>query len=1406
VDQATGNVYAFDGERNNAGDKQIQVYNTDGTELITEFGEYTIGQTTAASPAKLHGVSAIAGGIAVDASGNVYVFDINSNDSFRYRLMKFQPQTPGDYTHYVYAGVSQDVDPGTIEPGHEANLPSRPVTDAAGDLYVAGEDYIEKFDPTQPTTPPLCTFTVPNAGVRGMNVNPETGEIFYYNYKDRKVHRLSACNQGEIKEVEAFGPSPKRGYVEALAVNPTMKWEPSRPQSVLYGATPEEIGEVSGGEPGQSALGYIFAPPVSHEPVVESESVSNIGVTTATLRAQINPKGAPTSYAFQYLAEAAYQANEPEERQSLTIRATGGLFGLGFEGRRLGGPATANLTAGSKTATALRTATATATLKGAVGTGTLKGATGKGTLIAGSSVIASVSTSKGSFEVGQGIAGEGIPAKDEADHPIDTTIIAVKPEEGLPTKEITISTAADKSLTHVNLSSGAAAISEVNTNEGSFEVGQAIAGGSIPEGSKITAVKAGELTLSKPATAAAAGLTFRAGLPVLTSVSAGIGSFEVNQKVEGEGIPANTTIEAVKGNELTLSKPTIKPGTGVAISSPGPAPLAAGERIEGPGIPPNTTIASIKAGEATLSNPATASGTNVLLHAGLPADVSVGGLRRALEALPTVGEHNVKVGGGPGDETGTNPYEILFSGDLGNVDVPQLSAENLTLSGGSATATVQTGHDGGGGFAQGASEAPIGGAVLGGGQSPLLASAAVSGLAPDTAYRYRAVATSLEGTGSGKAEAFHTSPAEAPGLPDHRAYELVSPAKKDGGEVFPANPNTGSCGDICKPGGGSASFPMQSSPSGEAVVYEGSAFSFEGGAVRENEYLSKRTPSGWQTTALSPSLQGSGEGFGPKAFNAELTKGFLYQGVPTLSPDAPAEYSNLYAQPTGAPSALEPLLLSAPPNRPPGPSLKLTYAGASADFSQIFFEANDALTEATEFAPAAVDGGIARNNLYEWEDGQLRLVNVLPGNAEAPPGAAFGGRRSGNTAAVLVHAISEDGSRVFWEDESGQAYLREDGKVTRAISTAGVPDPGKFLAASPDGSQVLLGNGHLHGLGDEEPTLDLTQGKGGFQGIAGQSEDLSRIYFVDTAVLSGEEENDQGAQAQAGANNLYAWHQGTTAFIATLLASDGSEERGDWAPSPVQRSAEASPDGRWLAFQSQAPLSGYDNTGPCKVISGTKEVVDGPCTEVFLYDSAEGKLSCPSCRTSGERPLGGSSLTRMWDPDGSLPQPRYLADSGRLYFDSRDSLTPFDTNEGVEDVYQFEPNGIGTCKREAGCVSLISAGSEGIDSNFLAMDSSGKNVFFTSRDQLTQRDEDELVDLYVAREDGGIPSETETARGECQGEACQPQAVAPNDPTPGSSSLAGAGNVEERKAVKHKKKKRKHGHKRAQKHKRGGGR
>jgi hypothetical protein len=677
----------------------------------------------------------------------------------------------------------------------------------------------------------------------------------------------------------------------------------------------------------------------------------------------------------------------------------------------------------------------------------------------------------------------------------------------------------------------------------------------------------------------------------------------------------------------------------------------------------------------------------------------------------------------------------------------------------------------------GATEAPLGGASVGSGQQPLPASVALSGLVPDTAYRYRVTATSAEGTDQGLAKTFRTFPVEAPGLPDERAWELVSPTQKNGGEVIPAYPTLASCGGACKPGTIADRFPVQSSTDGESLVYEGFPFSFTEGAAVWNQYLSTRTATGWQTANLSPSLMGSGGSRGYKAFDPKLSQGLLSQFDPGLSPAAPDGFANLYAQPTGDPASLTPLLLTDPPNRSTGgpDSFDLAYVGASEDLSRVFFRANDALTQSTTLAPAAENGGPSKYNLYESAAGQLRLVNVLPGNTVSAAGGPI-------FPSPSSHAISADGSRVFWSDESGQVYVRENGESTTAI-----PDPAKFLSASTDGSQVLLADGHLYDL-ETKVLTDLTEGQGGFLGLSGQSDDLSHVYFVATTVLDGTP-NQFGVTAQSGKPNLYNWHGGAASYIATLLPTDTTTDSAGvaaktWNSSPADRSAEASPDGRWLAFLSKGSLTGYDNHGACEPENGKGYLRTADCTEVFLFDSTAGSLLCASCNPSGQAPIGPSFLRLVQSSPVDLLQPRYLSDSGRLVFDSADSLSPFDTNDGVEDVYQYEPDGVGSCLRQAGCISLVSAGREPVDSNFLAMDPSGKNVFFTTRDQLVLKDTDELIDVYVAREDGGIAAETEVPSSGCQGEACLPSSVPPEDQPLSSSAFKGPGNVTEPPAAK----------------------
>ena len=135
------------------------------------------------------------------------------------------------------------------------------------------------------------------------------------------MHQLTSCNgQGEFTEVQGgnIKITPSTTELDALAFNPDLVYENGRPPGVLYGA--------DGAEPSitEKGIGHIFAQPVSRVPGIETESVSSVGVSSAVLEAGLDPNGENTSYVFQYETEAAYQANEADDRFAGASDAPGG--------------------------------------------------------------------------------------------------------------------------------------------------------------------------------------------------------------------------------------------------------------------------------------------------------------------------------------------------------------------------------------------------------------------------------------------------------------------------------------------------------------------------------------------------------------------------------------------------------------------------------------------------------------------------------------------------------------------------------------------------------------------------------------------------------------------------------------------------------------------------------------------------------------------------------------------------------------------------------------------------------------------------------------------------------------------------------------------------------------------------
>ena len=331
---------------------------------------------------------------------------------------------------------------------------------------------------------------------------------------------------------------------------------------------------------------------------------------------------------------------------------------------------------------------------------------------------------------------------------------------------------------------------------------------------------------------------------------------------------------------------------------------------------------------------------------------------------------------------------------------------------------------------------------------------------------------------------------------------------------------------------------------------------------------------------------------------------------------------------------------------------------------------------------------------------------------------------------------------------------------------------------------------------------DLTPGAGVQHAILGSSADGSHVYFVADGVLAaGADPGDCVSAVQWKPDavcNLYDWHEGTIKFVAAL----SGEDEADWKSETSRQPTRVSANGGWLEFMSQRSLTGYENAD---AHSGK------PDEEVFLYDASTGGLSCVSCNPSGQRPSGAeygekpspSGGDRIWqnatwiaaDVPGwasyrtgaAQHQPRYLSDSGRLFFNSRDGLSASDTNS-AEDVYEFEPAGVGGCAETSasfvhaagGCVSLISSGASPIESAFLDASESGNDVFFLTAAPLARADGDESIDVYDAHV--CLPSDPcvlpPPAPSEpCRGEACQPQVAGPSEPAIASMFVSGLGNL-----------------------------
>jgi Tol biopolymer transport system component len=601
--------------------------------------------------------------------------------------------------------------------------------------------------------------------------------------------------------------------------------------------------------------------------------------------------------------------------------------------------------------------------------------------------------------------------------------------------------------------------------------------------------------------------------------------------------------------------------------------------------------------------------------------------------------------------------------------------------------------------------------------------------------------------------------AGAPGLPDSRGYEQVSPVQKGSNNVAYSK-------------GYNAI-----SESGTRVTFAaGGAFAGVKGSPANVSYLASRAAADeWLTQGLTPAQSPYAIDFAKVWDSDRSLSKTLVDSSAALVPGASNEYGGLYL----ANNLSGEYELVAPGRahefEPGFFGSNISAMAGTSDFSHVAFESNARLLPSqTEYL----------NRVYDFSAGALHTVSILP-DGSIPAGAsalAGAGTSYGGGYPIEQHAISTDGSRIFFtaaSEEFGPSllYVRIDDSTTVLVSR---PDPGvvdpngaqsaTFGTASADGSVVYfysaqkltadataqsgnddlyryeLASGHLTDLTTADPE------GAGVNSVLGASEDGSYVYFNANAVLA------PGASAEG--DNIYALHDGVTRFVAI---ADPGAAAGNFHAGEDSR---VTPDGKHVSFLSTLPTTGYDNAGK---------------GEYYIYDYDSDELRCISCNPSGRPPLHGNSITNF-QFGGSFPEreyaPRALSvDGSRYFFTSEEALLPQDT-DGQPDVYEWEN----------GTLYLITSGTSAEPSDYGDSTPSGDDVIFETQQSLLSQDDDANYDVYDARVGGGVPPAL--AAGACTGTGCQ--GVPPATPifaTPASATFNGVGNFAPAKASKPKAKK-----------------
>ena len=657
----------------------------------------------------------------------------------------------------------------------------------------------------------------------------------------------------------------------------------------------------------------------------------------------------------------------------------------------------------------------------------------------------------------------------------------------------------------------------------------------------------------------------------------------------------------------------------------------------------------------------------------------------------------------------------------------------------------------------------------------------------------------------------------APGLPDGRVYEQVSPADKHGNEAG---------GSTSLVDSGALSHYGVASADGNAVLFEGTGpiGASPSGSNKWFVATKKEHEVGWETRSLLPTEAPGIVGRTARQLDpsSDLSHALvepvgLLQGAGCLGLYLTGPDPFVVAKWLGQPQIEDPVEHCQADAAP---------VGGTPDFSTVYFTyAGTLLREDTERALHA--GGKEAWGFYENREGSLREAGVLPDESVSPPFGAVPAA-SGHGRNPHGNEVSADGSRAFFvspdpaavgscetaEEGKGksaaqataacapQLYVRENGERTLLVSRDGLlPETGGLPASAPGGVQRMPNPaGQFNGEGGLDGSYVFASSDGSqafFQSASALTQSAEAAspgaepktydFDVSTGVLTylpgvalGEILAVDGDGSSMAFVRPAAGTSAAEVDLWTAGPDGGSVTPVTQLPEPGAGVAEAriSSDGSLLVFQTPSRLSSAFNSGGAE--------------QIYRYDVPANTLGCVSCTPAGVTP-GEASMsilnfgetrgqgTRGQERSFATVDERGISAAGdRVFFETPAPLVPQDSNTNSPPVPCDEsalcPQGRDVYEWENGVVYLISTGRSLLSSYLLDSSDNGNDVFFATAEGLVPGDTDGGFDIYDAR----IPHAGEPfppAAVPCEGSVCQgpPHVESPLAP-PARATFPGTDN------------------------------